>query len=65
MIAQGAGLLTIILAVWMWRAEKMRWLRVLRYASVGTDIAQGVLVGNTLLNYICLIYTTDASDDNP
>ena len=28
MIAQGAGLLTIILAVWTWRVEKRRWLRI-------------------------------------
>ena len=52
MIAQGAGLLTIILAVWMWRAEKRRWLRVLSYASVGTVIAQGVLGGITVLYYL-------------
>jgi heme a synthase len=52
MIAQGAGLLTIILAVWMWRAEKRRWLRILSYASVGTVIAQGVLGGITVLYYL-------------
>ena len=52
MIAQGAGLLTIILAVWMWRAEKRRWLRILSYAAVGTVIAQGVLGGITVLFYL-------------
>ncbi len=52
MIAQGAGLLTIILAVWMWRAEKRRWLRFLALAAIGTVIAQGVLGGLTVLFYL-------------
>jgi heme a synthase len=52
MIAQGAGLLTIILAVWTWRAEKRRWLRVLGFAALGTVIAQGVLGGLTVLYYL-------------
>src|SRR5580704_9607223 len=52
MIAQGAGLLTIALAVWTWRAEKRRWLRVLGFAALGTVIAQGVLGGLTVLYYL-------------
>jgi heme a synthase len=52
MIAQGAGLLTIILAVWMWRAEKRRWLRLLAMAAVGTVIAQGILGGLTVLFFL-------------
>jgi heme a synthase len=52
MIAQVAGLLTIILAVWTWHAEKRRWLRVLAYAALGTVIAQGVLGGLTVLFYL-------------
>ena len=52
MIAQAAGLLTIILAVWAWRAEKRRWLRNLAYAALGTVIAQGVLGGITVLYYL-------------
>lgn len=52
MIAQGAGLLTIILAVWMWRAEKRRWLRNLGLAAIGTVIAQGILGGITVLFYL-------------
>jgi len=52
MIAQGAGLLTIILAVWIWRVEKRRWLRILGVAAVGTVIAQGVLGGLTVLFYL-------------
>lgn len=52
MIAQGAGLLTIILAIWTWRAEKRRWLRILAYAALGTVIAQGILGGITVLYYL-------------
>jgi heme a synthase len=52
MIAQVAGLLTIILAVWTWRAEKRRWLRVLTLAALGTVIAQGILGGITVLFYL-------------
>jgi heme a synthase len=52
MIAQGAGLLTIILAVWTWKVEKRRWLRILAFAALGTVIAQGVLGGLTVLFYL-------------
>jgi len=52
MIAQGAGLLTIVLAVWTWRVEKRRWLRVLGFAALGTVIAQGVLGGLTVLYFL-------------
>ncbi len=52
MIAQGAGLLTIILAVWTWRVEKRRWMRVLGFAALGTVIAQGILGGITVLYYL-------------
>jgi cytochrome c oxidase assembly protein subunit 15 len=52
MIAQVAGLLTIILAVWTWRVEKRHWLRFLALAAVGTVIAQGILGGITVLFYL-------------
>lgn len=52
MIAQAAGLLTIILAVWTGRTEKRRWLRILAYAAVGTVILQGILGGITVLYYL-------------
>jgi len=48
MIAQVAGLLTIILAIWTWRVEKRRWLRNLGFAAIGTVILQGVLGGITV-----------------
>ena len=52
MIAQVAGLLTIVLAVWIWRAEKRRWLRFLALGALGTVIAQGILGGITVLFYL-------------
>jgi cytochrome c oxidase assembly protein subunit 15 len=52
MIAQVAGLLTIVLAVWTWRAEKRRWMRVLGWGALGTVIAQGILGGLTVLFYL-------------
>lgn len=52
MIAQVTGLLTIILAIWTWRVEKRRWLRVLGFAALGTVIAQGILGGMTVLFYL-------------
>ncbi len=52
MVAQVAGLLTIILAIWTWRAEKRRWMRILAFAALGTVIAQGILGGITVLFYL-------------
>jgi len=52
MIAQGAGLLTIILAVWTWRSEKRRWMRILGLSALGAVIAQGILGGITVLFYL-------------
>lgn len=52
MIAQGAGLLTIILAVWTQRVEKRSWMRKLGWVALGTVIAQGILGGLTVLFYL-------------
>jgi heme a synthase len=52
MIAQVAGVLTIVLAVWTWRADKRRWLRFLALGALGTVIAQGILGGITVLFYL-------------
>jgi cytochrome c oxidase assembly protein subunit 15 len=52
MIAEFVGLLTIILAVWTWRAEKRRWLRLLALAALGTVIIQGILGGLTVLLFL-------------
>lgn len=52
MIAQVAGLLTIILAIWTWRVEKRRWMRILGFTALGTVIVQGVLGGLTVKLYL-------------
>jgi len=52
MIAQVAGLLTIILAVWTWRADQRPWMRYLGIGALGTVIAQGILGGLTVLFYL-------------
>lgn len=49
MIASTVGLLTVILAVWLWRAEPRRWMRNLGLAALGAVILQGVLGGLTVL----------------
>jgi heme a synthase len=45
LIASAIGFLTIILAVWLWRTEPRRWVRVLGFAALGAVILQGVLGG--------------------
>lgn len=45
LIASTVGLLTIILAVWLWRVEPRRWVRNLGCVAVGAVILQGVLGG--------------------
>ena len=45
LIASTVGLLTIILAIWLWRSDTRRWLRNLGLVAVGLVILQGVLGG--------------------
>ena len=45
LIASGVGFLTIILAVWLWRAESRKWVRVLGIVALVAVIIQGVLGG--------------------
>lgn len=52
MLAEFVGLMTIVLAVWTWRVEKRRWLRMLGVAALGTVITQGILGGMTVLFYL-------------
>lgn len=52
MVAEFVGVLTIILAVWTWRAEKRRWMRWLGVGALATVIAQGILGGITVLFYL-------------
>jgi cytochrome c oxidase assembly protein subunit 15 len=52
MIAQFVGFLSIILAVWTWRADGRRWMKYLGVAALGLVIAQGILGGLTVLLYL-------------
>jgi heme a synthase len=52
MIAQMAGLLTIILAVWTWRVEHRRWMKWLLAAALLMVVVQGVLGGLTVLYFL-------------
>jgi len=45
LIASTVGFLTIILAIWLWRAESRRWLRILGVVALMAVILQGVLGG--------------------
>jgi cytochrome c oxidase assembly protein subunit 15 len=52
MLAEFVGFLTIIIALWTWRAEQRSWMRKLGVAALGTVIAQGILGGITVLYYL-------------
>jgi heme a synthase len=52
LIASSVGVLSIILAVWMWFSEPRRWLRWLGVAALIAVIAQGVLGGLTVLFFL-------------
>ncbi len=52
MIAATVGLLTVILAIWVWLKEPRRWVRWVSAAAVLAVIAQGVLGGITVLFYL-------------
>lgn len=52
MIAQFVGFLSIILAVWTWRADPRRWIKYLGVSALGLVIAQGILGGLTVLFYL-------------
>jgi cytochrome c oxidase assembly protein subunit 15 len=62
MIASFVGLLSIVLAVWLWRVESRRlsaerppvrrWLRWLGVAALGAVVAQGLLGGLTVLFFL-------------
>src|SRR5689334_12387418 len=52
LIASTVGFLTIILAIWIWRAEPRRWVRALGFAALGAVVLQGVLGGITVLFFL-------------
>jgi cytochrome c oxidase assembly protein subunit 15 len=52
LIASTVGVLTIIMAVWLWIAEPRRWLRWFGVATLGSVVAQGLLGGLTVLFFL-------------
>jgi len=52
MIATFVGMLSVVLAVWLWRVETRAWVRWLGVAAVGAVIAQGILGGITVLFFL-------------
>lgn len=52
MIAASVGLLTVFLAIWLWRRESRRWVRRLGGIAVLAVIAQGILGGITVLFFL-------------
>ncbi len=50
-IAASVGFLTIILAAWLWKAEKRVWMRWLGLAALGGVVSQGILGGLTVRMY--------------
>ena len=52
MVAEFIGLLTIVMAVWTWRAERRSWMRKLGWTALGLVIFQGVLGGTTVLTFL-------------
>lgn len=51
-IAATVGMLSIVLAVWLWRVEQRNWVRWLGVVAVGAVVAQGILGGLTVLFFL-------------
>ena len=58
MIAGTVGILTIILAIWIWRQESRRWIRWVGFAAVMAVLAQAVLGGITVLWFLPVAIST-------
>jgi heme a synthase len=52
LIASGVGVLTIVLAAWLWIADSRRWLKWLGLAALAAVVAQGLLGGLTVLFFL-------------
>src|SRR5713101_17368 len=52
LIASTVGLLTIVLAGWLWLRDPRRWMKRLGATALGAVIAQGVLGGLTVLFFL-------------
>lgn len=52
MVAATVGFLTVLLALWLWRAEPRRWVRRLGWTALAAVMAQGLLGGITVLFFL-------------
>src|SRR5262245_17039630 len=52
LIASTVGLLIVVLAIWLGRAEPRKWVRRLGYLALAAVITQGILGGVTVLWYL-------------
>jgi heme a synthase len=52
LIASTVGFLTIILAAWIWKQDRRRWMKRLGVTALGAVIAQGLLGGLTVLFFL-------------
>lgn len=52
LIASSVGVLTIVLAAWLWRSDPRRWMKWLGIAALGAVVVQGALGGLTVLFFL-------------
>lgn len=52
LIASTVGLLTVVLAVWLWRTDDRGWMKKLGWTALGAVVLQGVLGGITVLYFL-------------
>jgi cytochrome c oxidase assembly protein subunit 15 len=52
LIASMVGLLIVVLAIWLWRVEPLRWVRRLGYIALAAVVTQGILGGITVLWFL-------------
>ncbi len=52
LIASFVGLLTIVLAVWLWRSDSRRWMKRLGAVALAAVVLQGLLGGLTVLYFL-------------
>jgi cytochrome c oxidase assembly protein subunit 15 len=58
MIAGTVGILTILLAIWIWRQDSRRWVRWVGFAAVMAVLAQALLGGITVLFFLPVAIST-------
>lgn len=58
MIAGTVGILTVLLAIWIWRQDSRRWVRWVGFAAVMAVLAQALLGGITVLWYLPVAIST-------